>query len=131
MTARSVRIVHAAMAAGMILFGIIAHFVLAPNANPSGALATRVPVALAAALGLCAVSFLLLKRVPRATAGESTDSFWMRAASPAQITWALLEGAALLCIVLYSQTGSKTAIAVALIPIVILILLKPAYFERR
>ena len=88
-------------------------------------------MALAAALGLCAVSLLLLKRVPRASAGESADSFWMRAASPAQVTWAVLEGAALLCIVLYSQTGSRTAIAVALIPIVILVLLKPVYFERR
>lgn len=119
------------MAAGMILFGIVAHFVLAPNANPSGGLAPRVPVLLAAALGACAVSFLLLQRVPRPAVGEAADAFWMRAASPAQVTWALLEGAALFCIVLYSQTGSKTAIAVALIPIVILVLLKPAYFERR
>jgi hypothetical protein len=45
--------------------------------------------------------------------------------------WAPLEGAALLCVVLYAQTGSKTAIAVAVLPIVLLVLLKPAYFERR
>jgi hypothetical protein len=129
-TALSVRIVHAAMAAGIILFGIVAHFVLVPKANPSGGLAPLIPWLLVVALGLCVVSFLILRRVPRPETGESVDAFWKRAGPPV-IVWAPLEGAALLCVVLYAQTGSKTAIAVAVLPIVLLVLLKPAYFERR
>jgi hypothetical protein len=119
------------MASGIVLFGIVAHFVLAPKADPSGGLAPLVPGLLAVAIGLCALSSLLLKRVPRPANGESADSFWLRAAPPTLVTWAPLEGAALLCVVLYSQTGSKTAIAVALVPIVLVVLLKPAYFEGR
>lgn len=130
-TPQSVRVVHAAMAAGIILFGVVAHFVMVPKANPSGGLAPLVPGLLAVALGLCAVSFLLLKRVPRLGSGESVDAFWLRAAQPAVVAGAPLEGAALLCIVLYSQTASKTAISVALVPLVFLVLLKPGYFERR
>ena len=119
------------MTSGVILFGIVAHLVLAPKANPAGGLAPLVPTLLAIALGLCAVSFLLLKRVPRSLSNESADSFWSRAAPAAQVTWAALEGAGLLSVVVYALTASRAAIVVALVAVVLLIVLKPAYFEGR
>ncbi len=130
-TSRSARIVHAAMATGVILFAIVAHFVLVPRANTSGNLVTLVPTVLAVAGALCGLSLLLLKRVARPLSEESTDAFWVRAATPALVTWAPLEAAALLCVVLYSQTASKAAIAFAAIAVILLVLLSPGYFEGR
>ena len=89
------------------------------------------PALLGASLAGCAVSLLLSRRVPRPTSGESADSFWKRAGQPALISWALLEGAGLLAVVLYSQTGSSAAISVAAVAVFILVLLNPAYFEKR
>jgi FtsH-binding integral membrane protein len=130
-TPQSIRIVHAALTAGILLFAIVAHFVLLPNANTSGNLATMIPMLLAVALALCALPMLLMKRVPRPTEGESPSAFWLRAASPALVTWTPLEGAALLCVTLYSHTGSKAAIAVGALAVLIMLLLRPGYFEGR
>ena len=63
--------------------------------------------------------------------GESTRDYWLKAFPKAMIPWALLEGAALLAIVVYWRTGSRAAIAVGVVVIVILALLNPRYFEQR
>jgi FtsH-binding integral membrane protein len=118
------------MCAGLILFAIVAHFVLLPNASGTG-LASITPILLAVSLAGCVVSIFLSRRVPRLTSGESADSFWKRTGPPALIVWAFLEGAALLAIVLYSQTGSRAAISVAAVAVFVFVLLNPAYFERR
>ncbi|MFL5481847.1 MAG: hypothetical protein ACJ8AK_06625 [Gemmatimonadaceae bacterium] len=119
------------MAVGIILYAIVAQFVVLPNANTSGNLATMIPMLLAVALALCALPVLLMNRVPRPAEGESTSAFWLRAGSPALVTWTPLEGAALLCVTLYSHTGSKAAIAVAGLAVLIMLLLRPGYFEGR
>jgi hypothetical protein len=130
-TPQSVRVIHGALTSGVILFGIVAHFVLLPNHNISGNLDSLIPVLLTIALGLCAVSMLLMKRVPRPSPDESSNAFWLRAASPALITWTPVEAAALLSVVTYSQTGSAAALVVAAVAVLIFGLLRPGYFESR
>jgi len=130
-TPQSVRIVHGALISGIILYAIVAQFFLLPKANTSGNLATMIPTLLAVALALCAVPMLLKNRVPRPSEGESPSAFWLRAASPALVTWTPLEAGALLCVTLYAQTGSKAAIAVAALAVLIMLLLRPGYFEER
>ena len=130
-TARNVRVVHGAMAAGVIMFAIVAHFVMLPKADPNGGLADKIPLLIGISLAACAISFVFSTRVPRPSPGESADSFWKRAAPAAQITWAFLEGAALLGVVAYSLTAAKAEIAVAGLAVLILVLMNPAYFERR
>ena len=119
------------MCAGLILFALVAHFVLLPNASGTGNLASITPILLAVSLAGCVVSIFLSTRVPRLTSGESADSFWKRAGPPALIVWAFLEGAGLLAIVLYSHTGSRAAISVAAVAVLAFVLLNPAYFEGR
>jgi hypothetical protein len=130
-TPQSVRIIHGAMAAGVIMFAFVAHFIMLPKANITGNLNSLVPVMLLIALGLCGVSGLLMQRVPRPSEGETAGAFWLRAAQPALVTWTPLEMAALGSVVVHSQTGSTAALVVAGVAILIFVLLRPAYFEQR
>lgn len=130
-TPQSVRIIHAALVAGVIMFAAVARFVMVPRHTPTGNLDSLIPVLLVIALGLCAVAMLLMKRVPRPGDTETAGAFWLRAASPALMTWTPLEAAALLSVVTYSQTGSTAAIVVAAVAVIIFVLLRPAYFENR
>ena len=115
----------------MILFAIVAHFVMVPKASASGNMAINAPILLALSLAACVVGIFLSTRVPRPSRGESADSFWQRAGPPALRAWALLEGACLFDVVLYSLTGSRAAISVAGVVLLIFVLMNPAYFERR
>ena len=128
----TVRIIHGAMGAGLVLFAIVAHFILKPNRPPyAGGLDRLLPMLLGLSLGLCVGGILLSMRVPRPLDDETAGAFWRRAAQPALVTWALIEGAGILAVVLYAQTGSTAAIAVAIVAVVIFGLLNPGYFERR
>ena len=120
------------MGAGLVLFGIVAHFILRPNQPVyAGGLDSLLPGLLGLSLGLCLGAILLSMRVPRPLDGETAGAFWGRAAQPALIPWALTEGAGILAIILYAQTGSKAAIAIAIVEVVIFALLHPRYFEGR
>ena len=130
-TPQSVRIIHGALTTGVILYGIVAHFVLLPNHKITGNLDSLVPVLLTIALALGAVSMLLMKRVPRPDEGETAGAFWLRAASPALMTWTPLEAAALLSVTLHAQTGSNAAIVVAAVVVLLMVLLRPGYFASR
>jgi len=130
-TPQSVRIIHGALTTGVILYGIVAHFVLLPNHKITGNLDSLAPVLLTIALALCAVSMLLMKRVPRPDEGETAGAFWLRAASPALMTWTPLEAGALLSVTLHAQTGSNAAIVVAAVAVLLMVLLRPGYFESR
>lgn len=130
-TPRTVRIVHGAMVLGLILFAIVAHFVLTPNANPAGALAPQIPLLLGLSLAGSVASILLSMRVARASDEVSDEAFWKAAGQKTMICWALLEGSALLAIVVYGLLASRAAITVAVVIIVIMAFLNPGYFERR
>jgi hypothetical protein len=90
-----------------------------------------ITILLAVSLAACVVAIFLSTRIPRPASGQSADSFWTTAASPALTAWAFAEGAGLLDIVIYSQTGSRVAISVAGVAVFVLVLLNPGYFEGR
>ena len=130
-SAQKVRLIHGALAAGMVLFAVVAHFLLLPKASPTDGLGSLLPVTITVSLALIAIAFVISTRVPRSSPGESTDAFWVRAAQIALIAWSALEGAALLAIVVYSHTGSTAELAVAIFVVAIFLLMNPGYFERR
>jgi hypothetical protein len=131
--ARTMRLIHAAMITGVLLFALVAHFVLRPTmTTPNGMSSpTVVRTMLGVALGACAVALLLRRRVPRRSADVSADSYWSSDARPAaMLTWAPLEAASLMSIVLYANTGAPGAIAVGAIAVVLFIVLNPASLEK-
>ena len=131
-TAKTIRLIHAAMVTGLLLFALVGHFVLRPTMANSGDLP---PVMLRAflgvALGACALSLLLRRRIPPRSSDESVDLFWTTAATPALLTWAPLEGASLLAVFLYARTGAPPTIAVAAVAVLLFVALNPAHLERR
>jgi hypothetical protein len=131
--ARTMRLIHAAMITGVLLFALVAHFVLRPTMptpNPAWTPA-MLNTGLGVALAACAVAVLLRRRVPRRSASDSADSYWSSNARPAaMITWAPLEAACLGSVVLYANTGAPSAIAVLAIAVVLFITLNPALLER-
>jgi hypothetical protein len=117
---------------GVLLFALVAHFVMRPAAVGREPFPPAlVQALLGVALALCALSFVLRRRVPRRANDESADLYWTRASSNAVITWAAAEGAGLLSVLVYSQTGSASAIGVAAIALVCYLLHTPSSLERR
>ena len=125
------RKIHRAMVIGLILFVIVCHFLLVTKANGAWGLAPLAPLLLGLSIASCVAGILVSYRMPRLLNGESMQEYWLKAFSKALIPWALLEGAALLAIVVYWRTGSRAAIAVGVVVIVIFALLNPRYFEQR
>jgi hypothetical protein len=127
------RLIHAAMITGVLLFALVAHFVLRPTMpapNPAWT-PTMVNAVLGAALGACAVAVLLRRRVPRRSPYDSADSYWSsNARQAAMLMWAPLEAACLGSVVLYANTGAPAAIATLAIAVVLFIVLNPASLER-
>jgi len=131
-TAKTIRLIHAALVTGVFLFGLVAHFVILPTAATSGELpAVVVRGLLGLSLGAMVVAFLLRRRVPQRQTDESADLFWATAATPAMIMWSALEAASLLGVFVYSRTGSVPAIAAAAVAVLLFILMNPGYLERR
>ena len=131
-TAKTIGLIHAAMVTGLLLFALVGHFVLRPAMANSGDLP---PVMLRAflgvALGACALSLFLRRRIPQRPSDESVDLFWTTAATPALLTWAPLDGAGLLAVFLYARTGASPTIAVAAVAMLLFVALNPAHLERR
>ena len=123
--------IHRSMPIGIFLFALVVAFIIRPRGAEARSLQTPQLVLLGSALVFCAVGLFLSTRVPRRLPGESDESFWLRAVTPALISWAPLEGAGLAGIVVYSQTGSLTGVAVAAVAVSIFLLLNPGYFEKR
>jgi hypothetical protein len=130
--AKTIRLIHAAMVTGVLLFAVVGHFFLRPAMANSGDLPPiMLRTLLGVALGACALSLVLRRRVPQRSTDESVNLYWTTAATPALLTWAPLEGASLLAIFLYARTGAQTTIAVAAIAVLLFVALNPAYLERR
>lgn len=121
------------MVTGMVLFALVGHFVMRPSVAadlvdfPAALLRALIGVS----LGACCLSLLLRRRVRRRAADESADSFWMTAAGPALVTWAFLDAASLLGILLYALTGSPSGLGVTAVAVVLFVILNPAHLERR
>ena len=130
--AQTARLMHAAMIAGVLLFAVVGHFVLRPTFSSAGDLGpTVLRSLLAVALGACALSFLLRRRIPFRSTDASADLFWATAAGPALITWASVEVASLLAVFLYARTGAVAALGVAAIAVAVFISHNPAALEKR
>jgi hypothetical protein len=130
--AKIVRLLHAAMVTGMVLFTLVAHFLVLPTKTAADTFPPNfVRGALGVALALCALSFVLRQRVPRRSVDETADLFWMTARTPVMITWAALEGACILAIVTYMLSGAREAIGVVAIILIAFAAMNPAYLERR
>lgn len=131
-TAKSVRLIHLSLLAGVLLFAGVAQFVLRPASGNGVAFTPGVVSALlGAALLSCGLSLLLLRVMPRRSADESADLFWTRASTPAITAWAPAEGGILLAVIVYWQSGSSAAIVVGVIGLLIFIWLRPGRLERR
>jgi len=120
------------MITGIVLFALVAHFVLLPSSAKKGPFTPEVSrILLGLALGACGLALLLLRRVPRRSADESADTFWRTAAPLAMRVWAPLEGASLAAVVDYSHGGGPASIAVGLLAVALFLVLNPSYLERR
>lgn len=128
--ATTVRLIHASLVAGLILFAIVNYFLIRPQRTGSLP-ASAVAILLGLSLAASALSFLVLRgRVPQRSTDESADLYWTRASAPAIIAWAPLEGAALLALVAYMLAGSTASLVVAAIALLGLIALHPGRLER-
>jgi len=131
-TAKTARLIHAALVTGVLLFAIVGHFVLKPvSADSVGLAPAMVPLLLGLSLGAGALSLPLQRRVPKRSTDESADLFWRTAGTPAMLVWAALDAAGLLAVFVYARTRSIAAVAVAAVALLIFIVLNPGYFERR
>ena len=131
-SARTVRVMHTALIASVLLFAVVVQFVLRPALVGSTTLPPLMVEGLVGvALAACALSLLLRRRVPRRSTDESADLFWARASVPAFRMWALLEGASLLGVYLYARTGTSAPLGVALVAVVLSIVLNPMYLQKR
>jgi hypothetical protein len=123
---------HGAMVTGILLFALVAQFLLRPSfANAGEFPSIVVRVLIGVSLLACVVALLLRKRVPPRSTDESADLFWTRATAPALLTWAPLEAASLIAVFVYARTGSQPALAVAAVAVILFVVLNPAYLERR
>jgi hypothetical protein len=130
--AKKIRLLYASMITGVLLFALVAHFVMRPATVEEGLFPPAVvQTLLRVALALSALSFVLRRRVPRRAMDESADLYWTRASTNALTTWAVAEGAGLISVLVYGQTGSASAIGVGAIALVCYILHNPASLERR
>ena len=130
-TAKTIRLMHAAMISGVVLFALVAHFVMRPSMTGAMDISPDIQRLLpGVALGAALVSLLLRWRVPKRSASESPDSFWLKASAPALVMWAVAEGAGLLSVFLYGVVGVQSGIGIAAIAVVIMIILNPGRLER-
>ena len=130
-TAKTIRLMHAAMITGIVLFALVAHFVVRPSTAGAISISPDIQRMLpGVALGAALVSLLLRGRVPRRSASESPDSFWLKASSPALAMWAVAEGAGMLSVFMYGYLGVQSGIGIAAIAVVIMIIMNPGRLER-
>lgn len=130
--ARTIRLIHAAMVTGVLLFALVSHFIVRPSFADADVLSPIiVRVMLGVALALPALALVLRRSIPRRSTDESADLFWTTAASPAILTWAPLEGASLLAIFTYARTSNVAGLWVAAVVVLACIALNPWYLERR
>lgn len=131
-TAKTIRMIHASLLFGVVLFAIVGHFLLRPALAGGAPLpAVLVPALLGLSLVLFGIALLFVNRVPRRSTDASADLFWSTAATPALIAWAPLQMAGLIAVFLYAQTGSSLPITIAAVAIVLMAVLRPGHFERR
>jgi hypothetical protein len=127
----TIRLIHGSFCVGILLFAAVNYFLI----RPARAGESLAPAVLGALLGLSLAAsafgaLVLRRRVPRRNTDESADLYWTTAAAPALLTWAPLEGGALIGLVAYLLDGSPAGLAVAAVALAGLIALNPGRLER-
>jgi hypothetical protein len=130
--AQVVRIIHAALVAGVLFTG--AAFVFVVHARESMPESGEMHGILLAVIGLALALVsapVLRRRIPERTAQQSPDGYWgiVENRSAAMILWAVIEGAALASLVGYFLTGSLVPVITAVIALAALILFRPSRLE--
>ena len=125
------RLIHGSLVVGVVLFTAVSHFIMRPSMSAQ----PLPPLVLAGMLGVSlmasALAVLVLRpRVPQRSADESPNLYWSTAGAPAIVTWAVLEGAALLAVISYMLGASPVALGVAAIAVLGMIALHPGRLER-
>ena len=122
---------HTALISGVVMFGIVVQFVLRPTwVRPAwmSPLILNVLLGGAVAAGVAALAFR--RGVPRRSTSESPDQFWAKAARPALRMWALVDLMCLLAVMIYLQSGSPAAVAIAVVGLVLFAVFNPSSMER-
>lgn len=130
--ARGVRIIHAALAIGLLLLGGTFFLLLTVQGQPLGGVPGIGIVLAGVALAILMVSQLLLRgKVPARRSDQSPEDYWQTNESrgPALILWVGIESAGILSWMGYVLSGQLAPAAVALIAIAALIALRPARLE--
>jgi hypothetical protein len=124
------RLIHAALVGGCVMFALVTYFIVRPRRSDT--IPPHVLYAiLSAAVAALTLSFTVLRRrVPLKSTNESSDLYWTRAATPALITWTVVESSVLLSIVAYMLSGSPIATGLFALALVSLISLHPGRLER-
>src|SRR5262245_23596319 len=130
--ARAVRILHAALVAGVVVAaGVFFFMVQSMHMSPllPGSVAT---VLTAFSLTQLVIAFgFLRRRIPERSAGEAPQSYWAGAEprGAAIVFWAVTEGAALFGVIGYFLTGARAPAVAAGIAIITLAMFRPSQLE--
>lgn len=127
--ARGMRILHAALTAGLTLGAIV--FFIVRRVSPVPALAQAQVLSLAltvAAISAIVVAFTVLRpRFPARASEQTADVYWGDAAvrMSALVLWAVVEGAGLIAAVGYLLTGATPPLVALVLAILTLASLRP------
>jgi hypothetical protein len=131
-TARGVRLVHASLVLGQVLFAGVTYFTVRPNRTEATPLSDRtIAILLGTAFAACLLSLVLRRRVPARPRDVSADLYWTTAQPRAMLAWIPLEAAGLFALTSYFQTTDMWALGIAALPVALLVLLNPWVLERR
>lgn len=122
------RILHLALSAAVIVFGVVAHFVLLPIQGAEAGTNSALYVNLSAGYMVFAISigyWLFGNQMKTAKAANNLSDKLNAYRSANIIRWALLEGAALMALVFYFVSGNILLIAIAGVALLLLGLLHP------
>lgn len=129
---RGARIIHAALAIGLLLLGGTFFLVLKVQGQPLGGVPGIGVVLAGVALAILMVSLLLLRgKVAARRSDQSPVDYWRSNENrgPALMLWVGIESAGILSWLGYILSGHLAPAAVALIAIAALVVLRPARLE--
>lgn len=127
--ARGMRILHAALTAGLTLSAIV--FFIVRRVSPLPALAQAQVLSLAltvAAISAIVVAFMVVRpRIPSRASEQTADLYWgdPTARMSALVLWAVVEGAGLIAAVGYLLTGATPPLIALVLAILTLASLRP------
>ena len=131
--ALAVRIIHAALVAGVLLAGgTLAFMVRVRGHAPEGGETLGIVLPVVAIALLLVSASVLRRRVPERSSQQSPDGYWAAVENrgAAIVLWAATEGAALVSLVGYFLSGVSAAATVAIVALAALIVYRPSRLER-